>query len=92
MRSGRKDISKSCASCIASAIRDIYKDLQENKTAIEDAKNTFEKALTEETQKAIHEVKGDIHNGKMKCPECGEYTLIPDGKCAYCNNCGYSKC
>lgn len=92
MRSGRKDISKSCASCIASAIRDIYKDLQENKTAIEDAKNTFEKALTEETQKAIHEVKEDIHNGKMKCPECGEYTLIPDGKCAYCNNCGYSKC
>lgn len=92
MRSGRKDISKSCASCIASAIRDIYKDLQENKTAIEDAKNTFEKALTEETQKAIHEIKEDIHNGKMKCPECGEYTLIPDGKCAYCNNCGYSKC
>lgn len=92
MRSGRKDISKSCASCIASAIRDIYKDLQENKTAIEDAKNTFEKALTEETQKAIHEVKEGIHNGKMKCPECGEYTLIPDGKCAYCNNCGYSKC
>lgn len=92
MRSGRKDISKSCASCIASAIRDIYKDLQENKTTLEDAKNTFEKALTEETQKAIHEVKGDIHNGKMKCPECGEYTLIPDGKCAYCNNCGYSKC
>ena len=92
MRSGRKDISKSCASCIASAIRDIYKDLQENKTALEDAKNTFEKALTEETQKAIHEVKGDIHNGKMRCPECGEYTLIPDGKCAYCNNCGYSKC
>lgn len=92
MRSGRKDISKSCASCIASAIRDIYKDLQENKTAIEDAKNTFEKALTEEAQKAIHEVKEDIHNGKMKCPECGEYTLIPDGKCAYCNNCGYSKC
>lgn len=92
MRSGRKDISKSCASCIASAIRDIYKDLQENKTALEDAKNTFEKALTEETQKAIYEVKEDIHNGKMKCPECGEYTLIPDGKCAYCNNCGYSKC
>lgn len=92
MRSGRKDISKSCAFCIASAIRDIYKDLQENKTALEDAKNTFEKALTEETQKAIHEVKEDIHNGKMKCPECGEYTLIPDGKCAYCNNCGYSKC
>lgn len=92
MRSGRKDISKSCASCIASAIRDIYKDLQENKTALEDAKNTFEKALAEETQKAIHEVKEDIHNGKMKCPECGEYTLIPDGKCAYCNNCGYSKC
>lgn len=92
MRSGRKDISKSCASCIASAIRDTYKDLQENKAAIEDAKNTFEKALTEETQKAIHEIKEDIHNGKMKCPECGEYTLIPDGKCAYCNNCGYSKC
>lgn len=94
IRSGRKDVSKSCASCIASAIRDIYKDLQVNKEALEDAKNTFEKALVEETQKAVHEVKEekDIHNGRMKCPECGEYTLIPDGKCAYCNNCGYSKC
>lgn len=94
IRSGRKDVSKSCASCIASAIRDVYKDLQTNKEALEDAKNTFEKALAEETQKAVHEVKEekDIHNGRMKCPECGEYTLIPDGKCAYCNNCGYSKC
>ena len=26
------------------------------------------------------------------CPECGEATLVPTGKCNSCYNCGYSKC
>lgn len=30
--------------------------------------------------------------GMAKCPECGEYSLVPTGKCVYCPQCGYSRC
>lgn len=30
--------------------------------------------------------------GMAKCPECGEHSLVPTGKCVYCPQCGYSKC
>lgn len=26
------------------------------------------------------------------CPVCGGYTLIKEGRCTYCNECGWSKC
>lgn len=29
---------------------------------------------------------------KRECPECGKKTLIPEGKCVTCSNCGWSKC
>lgn len=29
---------------------------------------------------------------KRECPECGKRTLIPEGKCVTCSNCGWSKC
>jgi ribonucleoside-diphosphate reductase alpha chain len=31
-------------------------------------------------------------NGMLKCPECGEKTLISTGKCFTCTNCTYNKC
>lgn len=45
---------------------------------------------------AIEELKGgesekEISNG-IVCPECGQNTLRPEGKCVSCSNCGYSKC
>lgn len=27
-----------------------------------------------------------------ECPECGKKTLIPEGKCVTCSNCGWSRC
>lgn len=39
-------------------------------------------------QKVI--VEGEKSLGK--CPECGELSLVPTGKCVYCSKCGYSKC
>jgi ribonucleoside-diphosphate reductase alpha chain len=27
-----------------------------------------------------------------ECPDCGKKTLIPEGKCVTCTNCGWSKC
>jgi ribonucleoside-diphosphate reductase alpha chain len=29
---------------------------------------------------------------KRPCPSCGKHTLIPEGKCVTCSNCGWSKC
>lgn len=29
---------------------------------------------------------------KEKCPECGKQSLINDGGCKHCENCGYSQC
>jgi ribonucleoside-diphosphate reductase alpha chain len=29
---------------------------------------------------------------KRVCPDCGKKTLIPEGKCVTCSNCGWSKC
>ena len=31
-------------------------------------------------------------SGFLKCPECGEMSLKPEGRCFNCSNCGFSKC
>lgn len=88
LREKDKTISKSCASCIAQALKemqDYLKGIKKNEGYVKEAAEIVKEVIEKEPIK-------DIHEGKMKCPECGEYTLIPDGKCAYCNNCGYSKC
>jgi len=35
----------------------------------------------------IIENKGEIH-----CPECGAESLIQEGRCTTCYECGWSKC
>lgn len=88
LREKDKTISKSCASCIAQALKEMQsylKGIKENEGYVREAAEIVKEVIEKEPSK-------DVHEGKMKCPECGEYTLIPDGKCAYCNNCGYSKC
>lgn len=88
---GDTTVNKSCASCIASAIIEMQKTLEGGKNVLKMA----EEMGFEEVDKIPDNVKMakiEIHTGKMKCPECGANTLIPDGKCCYCSNCGYSKC
>lgn len=79
---GNTEINKSCASCIASAIIEMQKTLNGGKNQV--AKSEIQAVTHEKSAIEIKEM--------MKCPECGEHTLIPDGKCAYCQNCGFSKC
>lgn len=43
------------------------------------------------------EAKMDITTGEnstinRQCPECGKYTLRPEGNCVTCSYCGWSKC
>lgn len=88
---GDTTVNKSCASCIASAIIEMQKTLEGGKNVLKMA----DEMGFEEVDKIPDNVKMEkieIHTGKMKCPECGANTLIPDGKCCYCSNCGYSKC
>ena len=95
MKKGDKTINKSCASCIASAIKEMYKTLHGGKAA-DEAKLLNEMPPNKGTGKpvgTIGTINNDKHNGALsKCPECGAYSLVPDGSCVYCNQCGYSKC
>lgn len=78
IRSGDKDCKKSCASCIAEALDSMYHGIKEEPKPII---HTIDQEPEEET-----------HNDMGICPECGEKTLKPEGKCVNCTNCGYSKC
>ncbi len=83
---GAKTIAKSCASCIASAIVEMQKTLNDGKNDIDTVKD-IQTVQVSKPKMLTMNIKP-----MMKCPECGEPTLVPDGKCAYCSNCGYSKC
>lgn len=92
---GDTTVNKSCASCIADAIREMYKTLNGGKCEAngEIAKEFGLDKQLEETYPEMKEYpKTTNHKAYMRCPDCGEMTLLQDGKCNFCSNCGYSKC
>ena len=117
IRSGRKDISLSCGSAIASCLAEVYAETEKNdhgekpvqnasmadegksfvkpKMAVQPAV-TMKKAAPDETsdeapdwQAAVTRENAAINR---QCPECGHYTLRPEGNCVTCSYCGWSKC
>ena len=88
MKKGDKTINKSCASCIASAIKEMYKTLHGGKAA-DEAKLLSEMPPNKGTEKPVGTSQ---HTGMAECPECHQKTLVPDGHCVSCPNCGYTKC
>ncbi len=88
---GDTTVNKSCASCIASAIIEMQKTIEGGKNILKMADEMDFKEV-DKVPDDVKMEKIEIHNNKMECPECGKATLIPDGKCCYCSNCGYSKC
>ena len=44
--------------------------------------------------KTVHKPKSKEEEPTInrECPECGKKTLIPEGKCVTCSNCGWSRC
>lgn len=91
MKKGDKTVNKSCASCIASAIKEMYKTLHGGKTA-DEAKLVNEMSPNKGAEVDKTTDNGEHKGALSKCPECGAYSLVPDGKCVVCNQCGYSKC
>lgn len=86
---GDKTIAKSCASCIATAITEMQKTLKGGKACLDNPSEDFE--VVKEVPKDMKMIKV-ASKAYSRCPECGSNALIPDGKCVFCNNCGYSKC
>lgn len=91
-RKGDLTINKSCASCIASALVEMRKSLNGGKAHLNE-KQKVEFTEVEKVPAEIKMVKVSADKPKLaKCPECGKNTLIAEGRCYYCSNCGWSKC
>ena len=41
---------------------------------------------------AQHEAPKDEHYGVSTCPMCEQLTLVHEGGCEHCTNCGWSAC
>ena len=91
-RKGDLTVNKSCASCIASALVEMRKSLDGGKAELDD-KQKVEFTEVEKVPAEIKMVKVSADKPKLaNCPECGKNTLIAEGRCYYCSNCGWSKC
>lgn len=88
-KTGDKTINRSCASCIASAIKEMYATLKGGKSVADEAKLVNEMPPNKGTEKPVETSQ---HTGMAECPECHQKTLVPDGHCVSCPNCGYTKC
>ena len=73
IRDGRRDISLSCGSAVASALAEIYNEAQES-------------------DEAKYHDKSENQSINKQCPECGHYTLRPEGNCVTCTYCGWGRC
>ena len=85
----KHDTSKgsSCPVAIGNALLDMYKEMQREINNEEEIE--VDKDLNKKPQNITNKMK---HNEvKIRCPECGE-TLVFEGGCNTCKNCGYSKC
>lgn len=67
--------------------------MKEKVTELKEAIAIKKKETEDETQISDTEytAKNSIPTA-LECPNCGERTLIVEGKCTSCKRCGYSKC
>ena len=86
-------LSLSCPYAIAEAIEEEYKNI--NKEHKDITADKFEMNAGKQSESIQEEEKfvKELHqDAAMTCPECGNNTLIPEGKCVTCKMCGFSKC
>ena len=76
LRRQGKQVALSCSNAIADAIE----------SALGKVKGSMKKTNNNTKENTNEPVI------KRECPECGKRTLIPEGKCVTCSNCGWSKC
>ena len=95
----KKDLS--CGHAVANAIRAEYDRIKGVKTEI-DCKPSGADCFICSKSEVCHgssvkkdtafDVELEKKRKYLQCPECKQYTLIPEGKCATCVNCLYNKC
>jgi len=88
IRKGHKEISKSCPYAIGDALEEEYNFLKNKKVDKKDETSDDE----DKSREINSEKKENSTPGLLECPECGERTLLVEGKCTSCKSCGYSKC
>lgn len=67
-----------CPNAIGRALKDMYDEMQSEVSYDED-------------DDGIYNIEENGIRGTAKCPECGG-TLVFEGGCQSCKDCGYSKC
>lgn len=73
------------SSCGMAILNELKAFIKEKKTG--ESKVTIAKPVKFEKKENVNKVQS-----ASKCPECGQYTLVFEGGCNCCKNCGFSSC
>ena len=102
----RKDTSKGscCPVAVGNALKDMYKEIQEIICECREGTPVVsniilaptDKPMINNLKKPIPTVSGTYYtvseSALEECPNCHEKTLIHEGGCVNCPNCGFSRC
>ena len=89
----KNDVSKGscCPVAVGNALRDMHKEIQEIICECGEGSITRKGEETLINQPLVNKIVDKIQAFE-ECPSCHENTLIHQGGCVGCPNCGYSKC
>ena len=73
------------SSCGTAILNELKAFIKEKKTG--ETKVTIAKPVKVEKKENVNKVQST-----SKCPECGQHTLVFEGGCNCCKNCGFSSC
>ena len=89
----KNDVSKGscCPVAVGNALRDMHKEIQEIICECREGSITRKEAEILSNKPLVNKIV-DKTQAFEECPSCHENTLIHQGGCVGCPNCGYSKC
>lgn len=92
----RENVCQACQAKLGQDMKDHNYDLTSLSCPIaiaECIEDELKRTSTREIEpEPVHNIVIEESEGQLECPECGERTLIVEGKCVTCKRCGYSKC
>lgn len=89
----KNDVSKGscCPVAVGNALRDMHKEIQEIICECREGSITRKEEEILSNKPLVNKIV-DKTQAFEECPSCHENTLIHQGGCVGCPNCGYSKC
>lgn len=89
----KNDVSKGscCPVAVGNALRDMHKEIQEIICECREGSITRKETEILSNKPLVNKIV-DKTQAFEECPSCHENTLIHQGGCVGCSNCGYSKC